>query len=239
MKWRRKVLLNYSKLSMDKFGSFLNHSLVAAFRVVGNKWHSISSCGCWRPNVVLKVLRWSWGSLSPSNGFSWGRRNLEGIGHSRTVVVKGEFVALTILSTLWSIFSFRAFLSLSISLLTSHSNSEFCSFGVAGLWWALLLWLSPSSFGLPLDSCWACWTCWSRNFISWFCLVSSSMVATRAWTCWARPAESGLDSIWNRNWWKLRFQMQIWKTRFPQTAPNWWGMDLVSRKSTAVSNSLT
>ena len=166
MKWCRKALLNYLKLSMDEFGSFVNHSLAAAFRVVGNEWHSISSSGCWRPNVVLKVLRWSWGSLSPSNDSSWGRRNLEGTGHSRTTVVKGEFVALTILSTLWSVFSFRAFLSSSISFLTSHNKSEFCSSGVVGLRWALLLWLSPSSSRLPLDSCWTCWTYWSRNFIS-------------------------------------------------------------------------
>ena len=207
MKWRRKKLLNRSKLSMDEFGNFVNHSLAAAFRVVGNERHSISSGGGWRPNIVLKVLRWSRGSLSPSNGSSWGRRNLEGTGHSRTAVVKGESVALTILSTLRSVFSFRAFLSSSISFLTSRSKSEFCSSEVVGLWWALLLWLSPSSSGLPLDSYWACWTCWSRNFISWFCLVSSSMVVARAWTCRAKAAESGLDSIRNRSWWKLRFQI--------------------------------
>ena len=214
MKWRRKALLNCSKLSMDEFGSFVNHSLAAAFRVVGNERHNISSGGCWRPNVVLKVLRWSWGSLSPSNGSNWGRRNLEGTGHSRTVVVKGKSMALTILSTLRSVFSFKAFLSSSISLLTSRSNSEFCSLGVAGLWWALLLWLSPSSSRLPLDrfpSCWACWTCWSRNFISWFYLVSSSMVATKAWTCWAKAMESRLDSIRKKSWWKLRLQIWIWK----------------------------
>ena len=152
MKWRRKALLSCSKLSMDKFGSFVNHSLAAAFRVVGNEWHNISSSGYWRPNVILKVLRWSWGSLSLSNGFSWDRRNLEGTGHSSTAIGKGESVALTILSTLRCIFSFRAFLSSPISLLTSCSNSEFCSSGVAGLRWALLLWLSPSSFGLHLDS---------------------------------------------------------------------------------------
>ena len=189
MKWRKKALLNYSKLSMDEFGNFMNHSLATVFRVVGNEQHSISSGGCWRPNAVLKVLRWSWGSLSPSNGSSWGRWNLEGTGHSRTVVMKGESVALTILSTLRSVFSFRAFLSSSISFLTSPSKSEFCSSGVVGLRWALLLWLSPSSSGLPLDSCWAYWTCWSRSFISWFCLVSSSMVAARAWTCWAKAVE--------------------------------------------------
>ena len=207
MKWCRKALLNCSKLSMDEFGNFVNHSLAAAFRVVGNKRHNISSGGCWRPNIVLKVLRWSLGSLSPSNGSSWGRQNLEGTGHSRTAVVKGESMALTILSTLRSVYSFRALLSSSISFLTSCSKFEFCSSGVVGLRWALLLWLSPSSFELPLDSCWTCWTCWIRNFISWFCLVSSSMMAARAWTCWAKAVESRLDYIRNSSWWKLRLQI--------------------------------
>ena len=162
MKWRRKALLNCSKLSMDEVGNFVNHSLAAAFKVVGNERHSISSGGYWRPNVVLKVLRWSWGSLSPSNGLSWGRWNLKGKGHSKTAIVKGESVAFTILSKLWFVFSFRAFLTSSISFLTYRSKSEFCSSGVVGLWWALLLWLSPSSSELPLvqfPSCWACWTC--------------------------------------------------------------------------------
>ena len=164
MKWRRKTLLNCSKLSIDEVGNFVNHSLAVALRVVGNERHSISSGGCWRPNIVLKVLRWSWRSLSPLNGSSWGRQNLEGTGHSRTAVVKGESVALIILSTLRFVFSLGAFLSLSTSFLTSWSKFEFCSSEVLGLWWALLLWLSHSSSVLPLDwfpSCWACWTCWS------------------------------------------------------------------------------
>ena len=70
MKWRRKALLNCSKLSTDNVGNLVNHSLTAPLRVVGKELHSISSGGCWRPNVVLKVLRWSWGSLSPSNDSS-------------------------------------------------------------------------------------------------------------------------------------------------------------------------
>ena len=57
MKWRKKELLNYSKLSMDNVGNFINHSLVAPLRVVGKEQHNISSGSCWRPNVVLKVLR--------------------------------------------------------------------------------------------------------------------------------------------------------------------------------------
>ena len=44
-KCRKKALPNYSKLSMDDVGSFVNHSLVAHLRVVGKKRHSISSEG--------------------------------------------------------------------------------------------------------------------------------------------------------------------------------------------------
>ena len=101
-KWCRKELLNYSKLSMDDVGNFMNHSFAAPLRVVRKERHSISSGGCWRPSVVLKMLRWSKGFLSPSNDSSWGMRNFDGIGHSRTVSVKEEFVVLTILSKLQS-----------------------------------------------------------------------------------------------------------------------------------------
>ena len=59
MKWLRKALLNCSNLSTDEVGNLVNHSLVAPLRVVGNERHNISSGGCWRPSVVLKVLRWS------------------------------------------------------------------------------------------------------------------------------------------------------------------------------------
>ena len=41
MKWRRKVLLNCSKLSMDDVGNFVNHSLTAPLRVVGKEQCSI------------------------------------------------------------------------------------------------------------------------------------------------------------------------------------------------------
>ena len=184
---------------MDEVDNFVNHSPAAPLRVVGKERHSISSGGCWRPRVVLKVLRWSWGSLSSSNGSSWGKRNFDGTRHSSTAAVKGESVALTVLSMLQSVLPLMALLSSSISFLISQRRSEFCSSGVVGLWGVPLLWLSPFPSRLPLDrfsSCWACWTYWSRSFISWFCLVSSSMVAAMAWTCWAKAAESGLDSIW-------------------------------------------
>ena len=93
-----------SKLSMDDVGNLVNHSLAAPLRVVGKEWHNISLGGCWRPSVILKVLRWSNGSFNPSNGSSWGRWNFGGTEHSWTAKVNGEFVFLTILSRLWSIF---------------------------------------------------------------------------------------------------------------------------------------
>ena len=65
-KWRGKELPSCSKLSMDNVGSLVNHSLAAPLRVVGKEWHSISSGGCWRPKVILKVLRWSKESFSLS-----------------------------------------------------------------------------------------------------------------------------------------------------------------------------
>ena len=107
--------------------------------------------------------------------------------------MKGKSVALTVLSTLWSVFPLIPFLNSSISFLISWRRSELCSSRVVGLRWSLLLWLSPSSSKLPLD-----WfsSYWSRCFISWFCLVSSSTVAARAWICWANAVESWLDSIW-------------------------------------------
>ena len=74
-KWWMKELPSCSKLSMDDIGSLVNHSLAAPLRVVGKEWHSISSRGYWSPRVILKVLRWSKGFFSPSNGSSCGRQN--------------------------------------------------------------------------------------------------------------------------------------------------------------------
>ena len=67
-KWRRKELLNCLKLLMDDVGNFVNHSLAAPLRVVGKEQNSILSGSCWRPSVVLKVLRCFRGFLSPLNG---------------------------------------------------------------------------------------------------------------------------------------------------------------------------
>ena len=176
---------------MDDVGNFVNHSLAAPLRVVGKERHSISSGGCWRPSVILKVLRWSRGSLSPSNGSSWRRQNFDGTGHSRTAVVNGESVVLTILSRPQSVFPLMAFLSSSISFLISQRRSELSPSRVAGLQWSLLLWLSLSSSWLVLDRF---SSYWSRNLISWFCLLSSSTLAVSVWICRANAVESWLDS---------------------------------------------
>ena len=219
MKWHRKALLNCSKLSTDDVGNLVNHSLTAPLRMVGKERHSISSGGYWRPNVVLKVLRWSWGSLSPSNDSSWGNRNFDGTRHSRTAVVNGESVALTSLSTLRSAFSLIVLLNSSISFLIFRRRSEFWSSGETGLRWSLLRWLFPSSSGLPLDRF---SSYWSRSFIPWFCLVSSSTVAASAWTCWARAAESWLDSISSMENDGDYFLESRYRKTSPQTAPKWW-----------------
>ena len=88
-----------------------------------------------------------------------------------------------------------AFLNSSISFLIFWRKFEWGSSRVVGPQRSLLLRLSPSSSWLALDRF---SSCWSHSFISWFYLVSSSIVAARAWTCWAKATGSWLDSIWRR-----------------------------------------
>ena len=126
-KWHSKELPNCLKLSMDKVGSLLNHTCVAPLRVVGKERHNITSRGYWRPRVVLKVVMWSNGSFRPSNDLSCGRRNFKGIGHSSTLVMKGESILLTIPLKFQSVFSLIALLNSSISLLISLRRSKFAS----------------------------------------------------------------------------------------------------------------
>ena len=148
----------------------------------------------------------------PSNDSSCGRWNFEGIRHSRTLVVKGEFVLLTIPSKFQSVFSLITLLSLSISLLISLRRSEFASSGVFGRRWSFLLWLSSSSFWLVPERLSSNWSC---NLISWFCLVSSSTLAMSVWICRANAAESYgvLNSIWTlefeRNYYAFGFEYKI------------------------------
>ena len=113
---------------MDNVASLPNHTRVAPLRVVGKERHNISSGGCCRLKVVFKVVMWSYGSFKPSNDLSCGGQNFGGMGHSRTLVVKGEFVLLTIPSKFQSVFSLITFLNLSISFLISPKRFEFASF---------------------------------------------------------------------------------------------------------------
>ena len=218
-KWRRKKLPTCSKLSMDDVGNLVNHSLAAPLRVVGKERHKISSGGCWRPRVVLKVLRYFKGSFSPSNGLSCGRWNFEGTGHSRTTAVKGESVLLTIQSRLWFVFSLITLFSLSISFLISLRRSELAPSGVIGRWRSFLLWLSPSSSRLVIEWLSCCRNC---SLISWFCLVSSSTLATSVWICRANAAGSWLvlDSIWTCELNGTTFLNLGVKKSSPQTASN-------------------
>ena len=155
---------------MDDVGSLVNHFLAAPLRVMGKERHCISSGSYWRPKVILKMLRWSKGSFNPSNGLSCGRRNFEGIGHSRTTMVKGDSVLLTILSRLWSVFSLIAFLSSSISFLISLRRSELAPSRVL----SRFFWLFLSSSQLVSERLSSYCSC---SLISWFCLVSFSTVA--------------------------------------------------------------
>ena len=106
-------------------------------------------------------------------------------------MVKGESVLLTILSKLWSVFSLIAFFNSSISFLISLRRSELSPSGIP----SHLFWLSPSSSRLVSEQL---SSCCSRCLISWFYLVSSSMVAASVWICKANAARSWLmlDSIW-------------------------------------------
>ena len=109
--------------------------------------------------------------------------------------MKGEFVFLTILSRLRSIFSLIAFCNSSISFLISLRRSELGPSGVTGCRRSSLLWLSPSSSQLFSKRL---FSCYSRSLISWFCLVSFSTLAASIWICRANAAGSwlALDSIW-------------------------------------------
>ena len=158
-KWRTKELPSCSKLSMDDVANLLNHSRVAPLRVVGKERHKISSRGCYKLRVVLKVVMWSSRSFRPSNDLSYGRRNFGSIGHSRTLVVRGDSILLTILSKFRFVFSLISLLSSSISFLISLGRSEFTSLGVFGHLWSSLLWLSSSPFQLVPERFSSCWSC--------------------------------------------------------------------------------
>ena len=137
-------------------GILSNHTLAASFSVVGKALHITSSRVICKSIKVLNVSMWSKGSLEPSNGSSWGRRNSGGKGRFNTSVVNGESILQIIPSRFSTALSFTTFLSSSISLLILRSSfsilDEFSSDVLA----FLLIWLSDSSsllFPLILRGC--------------------------------------------------------------------------------------
>ena len=208
---------------MDDVASLLNHTRTTPLRVVGKERHNISSGDYCRLKVILKVVIWSSGSFRPSNDSSYGRKNFRGIGHSRTFVVKGEFVLLTLPSRFRSIFSFITSLSLTISLLISLRMSKFASSEVFGRQWSSLLRISPSSSRLvPILVGERFSSCYNYNLISWFCQGRSSTLAVSVWICSASVAKSCgvLDSIWTLGLNGTTLSNRSMKLSFPQTMPN-------------------
>lgn len=134
---------------------------------------------------------WSSGSLRPSNNLSWEKRNFSGKGHSRTLVVKGELVFFTI----------PFHMLLRRSLLAPLEGSIFLE--------PSLLWLFSSSLFLLTSRFSSYCSC---SLISWFFLVSSSILVVSVWICRANAAESwgALDSIWVLEGVEHRFHTRVW-----------------------------
>lgn len=158
---------------MDDWASLLNYILTAPLRVVGKDLHKISSGVCCNLRVILKVVMWSKGSLKLSNDSSWGRQKFGGKGYPKTFVVKGESVLLTVPSMFLSVFSLIEFFSSPISFRMLLRRSLLAPLdGSVFLGSSFMLLFSSSSFLLPsrFSSCYSC------NLISWFCLLSSSIL---------------------------------------------------------------
>ena len=150
MKWRTNELLNCSKSSMDDKAKLLNQTDVASLKVVKKDRHTISLEVWCKLKVVLKVVMWSNKSFKSSYESSYVRQNFDGKGHSKILVVKGEFVIFTIPSRFLVVFSFVALFSLCISFLTllRRSSLILSSYSVLPepslLWLVSRLWTSSS-----------------------------------------------------------------------------------------------
>lgn len=210
---------------MEDVSNLLNHTRAAPLRVVGKKRHKISSGVYCKLKVVLKVVMWSSGSFKPSNDSSCGSRNFGRKGHSKILVVKGEFVLLTVLSKFLSIFSLITLFSSSISFLMFLWRFELASSEEFGCRESSLLQLSLSFFLLvPTFVGERFSSCYNYNLISWFCLVSFSMLAVSVWICSASAVKSCrvLDSVWILELNGTTFLDWGMKLSSPRTAPNWW-----------------
>jgi len=126
-------------------GILLNHTLATSFNVVGKTLHITSSRVICKSIRVLNVSMWSKGSLEPSNGSSWGRRNFGGRGRFNTSMVNGESIHQIIPSKFSIALSFTTFLSSSISLLMLRSSFSILDEFSSDVLTLLLIWLSDSS----------------------------------------------------------------------------------------------
>ena len=109
--------LNYLKFAIDDTGSLLNHTLMAPLSVVGKDLHITSSGVCCRFSIILKAPIWLTRSLLSSYNSSCGRRNLRGKRHSKTLVVKGESILLSMPLRFIAVFPFLSFFTSSSSLI--------------------------------------------------------------------------------------------------------------------------
>ena len=196
IKFQTKESLNCSKFVIDDAGNKLNHTLVAPLRVAGKDLQITSSGVCWRFNIVLNAPMWSRESLVPSSTSNYGRWNLGGRAHFKTLAMNGESILLIMPPRFMAVFPFMAF----------FISSNF--FLILFIIW-LLSWVDysiHSKVSLPLfpgllalSSLWL-WLCCPRDvllpsgctchFKSSFCIISSCTLAVNAWICWAITIES-------------------------------------------------
>ena len=213
MKCEVNRVLNSLKV-LTEFGvNLLNHILAGPFSIVGKALHMISFGTLWRCIRVLKISRWSRGSLTPLYHSICGIRNFCGRGKELTEVVNGESVLFTKSSRsldtrplrafiITSICSFITCISVTISggaLSMRDGRLRFCRSGLFG---GLLSSGVSCSLRLELSSWFSSWTlcpaslwcsCSSR---SWFCFVRRSTTAMRVWTCLYNAVDRGGSSPW-------------------------------------------
>ena len=95
MKCEVNLALSSLKLLIEFGVNLLNQILTGPFSIVGRAQHMISSGTPWRCIKVLKVSRWSNGSLTPSLLSICGIQNFCGRGQELTEIVNGESVLFT------------------------------------------------------------------------------------------------------------------------------------------------
>ena len=114
MKCEVNWALNSLKVLIELGVNLLNQILVGPFNVVGNALHMISSGTPWRCIRVLKVSKWSRGSLTLSSLSIYGMRNFWGRGKELLEGVNGELVLFSNSSRSLDTRPLRAFIITSI-----------------------------------------------------------------------------------------------------------------------------